>query len=149
MFLNVKKIKAYTKQFRDQSNQEGITLACEIDADTSIEWDRGPISKSKPTKDGYAKEPKIALLPSPTIPPQRRLRKPPSGQALERRRQQNRAAQFAFRQRSKKQIEELRHEIIQYSEHNQTMLSCMRKLLNQTDSLKKDLEVGTVQYIFA
>jgi len=90
-------------------------------------------------------EPKIVLEPSPSIPPQRRTRKPPSGQALERRRRQNRAAQLAFRQRSKKQMEEMRHELIKCLEHNQTMRSRVCELLNRTDSLKKDLEVGKHQ----
>jgi uncharacterized membrane protein YccC len=70
----------------------------------------------------------------------RRIRRPPSGEALERRRQQNRTAQLAFRERSKKQVEELRLELTQCLEYNHNLYSTMRELLERTEALKRDIE---------
>ena len=80
----------------------------------------------------------MLIEPQPQI--KRRIRKPPSGEALERRRQQNRAAQLAFRERSKKQVEEMRQELVQCVEYNQKMYLTMRELLERTEALKKDIE---------
>ena len=81
---------------------------------------------------------KMLIEPQPQV--KRRIRRPPSGEALERRRQQNRAAQLAFRDRSKKQVEELRQELTQCVEFNQRMYLTMRELLERTEALKRDLE---------
>jgi hypothetical protein len=81
---------------------------------------------------------KILIEPQPHT--KRRTRRPPSGEALERRRLQNRSAQLAFRERSKKQVEELRQELTQSAEYNQKMYSTMRELLNRTEVLRKDIE---------
>jgi len=80
------------------------------------------------------------MLLEPRALPQRRTRKPPSGEALERRRQQNRTAQVAFRERSKKQVDELRQELMQSVEFNQKMYSSVRQLLGRTEMLKQDME---------
>lgn len=82
----------------------------------------------------------MLLEPPGQRQPPRRVRKPPSGEALERRRQQNRAAQLAFRERSKKQVEEMRLELMQCNEFNQKLYSSVRELLDQTEGLKRDME---------
>ena len=92
-----------------------------------------------PRNNEQSERPKKMLIePQPQM--KRRVRKPPSGEALERRRQQNRAAQLAFRERSKKQIEEMRQELTQCVEYNQKMYSTMRELLERTEALKRDIE---------
>lgn len=94
--------------------------------------------ESTPPRSESSQRPKMLLEPRPQS--HRRIRKPPSGEALERRRQQNRAAQLAFRERSKKQVEEMRQELMQCTEFNQKLYMNVRELLDRTDSLKRELE---------
>jgi hypothetical protein len=61
-------------------------------------------------------------------------------QALERRRQQNRAAQLAFRERSKRQMEEMRQELAQCVDFNRKMQDSVRSLLERADDLRRDVE---------
>lgn len=107
-----------------------------------LEWPRHQqtwpsVESTPPASEGHPR-PKMLLEPRPQT--QRRIRKPPSGEALERRRQQNRAAQLAFRERSKKQVEEMRLELIQCVEFNQKMQMSVRELLDRTEALKRDME---------
>jgi hypothetical protein len=109
---------------------------------TSLDW-RGSQQEwgsveSTPSTSEPSQRLKMLLEPQPQ--PQRRTRKAPSGQALERRRKQNRAAQSAFRERSKKQVEEMRLELMQSTEFNQKMYMSVRELLDRTESLKRDME---------
>jgi hypothetical protein len=63
-----------------------------------------------------------------------------NSKALERRRQQNRVAQFAFRERSKKQMEELQRELAQCIDFNQKVQNNVKVLLKRADHLKRDIE---------
>jgi hypothetical protein len=63
-----------------------------------------------------------------------------SPEAIQRRRQQNRASQLAFRARTKKMVEELRHQLTQCAQNNQTMYLTMQNLLEKTESLKAAIE---------
>lgn len=93
---------------------------------------------SPQSNEPFEKSKKILIEPQPQT--RRRRRRAPSGEALERRRQQNRAAQLAFRERSKKQVEDMRQELTQCVEYNQKMYSTMRELLGRTEALKMDTE---------
>lgn len=93
--------------------------------------------ESPPSNERPERPKKMLIEPQPHI--KRRTRKAPSGEALEQRRQQNRAAQLAFRERSKKQVEEMRQELIQCVEYNQKMYLTMWELLERTEALKKDI----------
>ncbi|KAE8444179.1 hypothetical protein EG329_000776 [Mollisiaceae sp. DMI_Dod_QoI] len=64
----------------------------------------------------------------------------PSAEAIARRRKQNRVSQAAWRARNKELVEELRQEIAEYSEYNQTMQDTMHSLLKTTESLKGVIE---------
>ena len=81
---------------------------------------------------------KISIKPEPQTR-RRKTRRPP-GQTLEQRRRQNRAAQSAFRERSKKHVEELRQELTKCLEYNQNLFGAMRELLERTEALKVDIE---------
>lgn len=78
----------------------------------SLDWDgleqRWPSTESMSPVSEPSQQGKVPIEPKPQPP--RRVRKPQSGAALERRREQNRVAQLAFRERSKKQMEEMRQE---------------------------------------
>ena len=106
-----------------------------------MDWHRRPmwsrIESTAPASEEHVR-PKMLLEPRPQR--QRRARKTPSGEALERRRQQNRAAQLAFRGRSKKQVEEMRLELTQCFEINQKMYMSVRELLDRTETLKQEME---------
>jgi len=109
---------------------------------SSLEWpgshSEWRSTESTPPALAPKRSGKIMIEPRPQA--QRRRRKQPSGEALERRRQQNRAAQLAFRERSKRQVEEMRQELLQCTEFNQRLYSSVRELMERTDSLKKDME---------
>lgn len=64
----------------------------------------------------------------------------PSAEAIARRRKQNRVSQAAWRARNKELVEELRQEIAEHTEYNQTMQETMRALLKTTESLKNVIE---------
>lgn len=66
--------------------------------------------------------------------------KRPSAAAIARRRKQNRASQAAWRARNKELVEELRQEIAEHAEYNQSMQGTMRSLLQTTESLKSAIE---------
>jgi hypothetical protein len=72
--------------------------------------------------------------------PVNRTGKPQSAEAIERRRQQNRASQLAFRARTKKLVEDLRQQITECTEHNHTMYITMQNLLEKTEMLKTSIE---------
>jgi hypothetical protein len=122
----------------------------DVNRDLSVSWgspnQRWPSIESNSNSSFTSPEPspnyrpKIALSPSYTPSTSRKARKPPSGEALERRRQQNRAAQLAFRERSKRQMEEMRLELSQSMEFNEKMYESVRGLLEKTRKLESDLE---------
>jgi hypothetical protein len=64
----------------------------------------------------------------------------PSAEAIARRRKQNRVSQAAWRARNKELVEELRQEIAEHTEYNQTMQETLRSLLKTTESLKGVIE---------
>ncbi|CZR51305.1 uncharacterized protein PAC_01180 [Phialocephala subalpina] len=64
----------------------------------------------------------------------------PSAEAIARRRKQNRVSQAAWRARNKELVEELRQEIAEYSEYNQSMQETMHSLLKTTESLRGVIE---------
>jgi hypothetical protein len=74
------------------------------------------------------------------ISPTGRRGKHLSSEAIQRRRQQNRASQLAFRARSKKMVEDLRQQLTQCTEHNNTIYVTMQNLLENADSLKRAIE---------
>ncbi|KAF8849820.1 hypothetical protein BDZ45DRAFT_697259 [Acephala macrosclerotiorum] len=64
----------------------------------------------------------------------------PSAEAIARRRKQNRVSQAAWRARNKELVEELRQEIAEYSEYNQSMQETMHSLLKTTEALRGVIE---------
>lgn len=77
------------------------------------------------------------LEPKPT---QRRKTRAISPDAVERRRKQNRASQIAFRERSKRKMEDLERELTIAGNYNQQLYRTMRGLLESTESLKATIE---------
>lgn len=73
-------------------------------------------------------------------PPTERAGKALSSEAIQRRRQQNRASQLAFRARTKKMVDDLRQQLTQCTEHNNTMYLTMQNLLENAESLKRAIE---------
>jgi hypothetical protein len=73
-------------------------------------------------------------------PPTERAGKALSSEAIQRRRQQNRASQLAFRARTKKTVDDLRQQLTQCTEHNNTMYFTMQNLLENAESLKRAIE---------
>jgi hypothetical protein len=63
-----------------------------------------------------------------------------SSAAIERRRHQNRASQSAFRERRRKQVEELQQKLSQCVGYNQKIYYSVRELFEKLEALKKDLE---------
>jgi hypothetical protein len=70
----------------------------------------------------------------------RKGRKPSSSDVSERRRQQNRISQIAFRQRNKMTIERLREDLNQSLEANEALCDTMQDMLGKMDDLKKSVE---------
>jgi hypothetical protein len=83
-----------------------------------------------------SKGPSAPLATQPTD----RRGKALSSEAIQRRRQQNRASQFAFRARSKKMVDDLRQQLAQFTEHNNAMHRTMQNLLENAESLKRAIE---------
>ena len=147
--VSVKISETNRSQFEDPTSKTNSNAVSEAAGEPSTGWygqtgiwpstdsNQYPV-ESPPSNERPERPKKMLIEPQPHI--KRRTRKPPSGQALERRRQQNRAAQLAFRERSKKQVEEMRQELIQCVEYNQKMYLTMQELLERTESLKKDIE---------
>ncbi|PMD37180.1 hypothetical protein L207DRAFT_568237 [Hyaloscypha variabilis F] len=67
-------------------------------------------------------------------------RSPPSADKSERRRQQNRTSQFAFRQRNKMTLLTLQEELDQSLLVNETLYSTIEALLEKTEDLKRCIE---------
>jgi bZIP transcription factor len=60
--------------------------------------------------------------------------------AVKRRRQQNRNSQTAYRQRTKKLIEDLRQEVTEYSEYSQDMYQTLQSLRETTRALVSTID---------
>jgi hypothetical protein len=60
--------------------------------------------------------------------------------AIKRRRQQNRNSQTAYRQRTKKLIEDLRQEVTEYSEYSQDMYQTLQSLRETTRALVSTID---------
>ena len=73
-------------------------------------------------------------------------RRGPSPDALERRRRQNRASQLAFRERSKKALEEMKIELTSAEERNKKLVGTLGDLLRQADSLKNSIEQALAEH---
>ncbi|KAE9370117.1 hypothetical protein N431DRAFT_492286 [Stipitochalara longipes BDJ] len=60
--------------------------------------------------------------------------------ALQRRREQNRISQIAHRQRSKKQVENLREQLIDCTEYNHNMYRTLQSLGEKTQALASEIQ---------
>ncbi len=63
-----------------------------------------------------------------------------SNDAVERRRQQNRNSQMAYRNRTKKLIEDLRQEVSEYSEYSQDIYETLQSLRETTKALVSTID---------
>jgi len=63
-----------------------------------------------------------------------------SNDAVKKRRQQNRNSQMAYRQRTKKLIEDLRHEVTEYSVYSQDMYQTLQSLRETTKTLVSTID---------
>src|SRR4051812_43516725 len=93
------------------------------------------LSQSSTSYGQLAEGKKIRIDVEEIIRPSR-IRKVPSSEALERRRRQNRAAQLASRERTKKIVEELKGALTRCTEFNQEMCDKMQEVLEIADTLK-------------
>jgi hypothetical protein len=80
---------------------------------------------------------KASLGPAP---PKDRIGKSLSSEAIQRRQQQNRANQVAFRARTKKMVDDLQQQRTQCTEHNSTMYLTLQNLLENAELLKRAIE---------
>lgn len=90
---------------------------------------------SAPGSDQIRPIPRESTTSSPRVP-----RRGPSPDAIERRRKQNRVSQLAFRERSKKALEEMRVELLSAEERNRQMYSTLNELLGAAESMKLSIE---------
>lgn len=79
-------------------------------------------------------------FPDSDYPPSRPNQNGRIDEAAKKRRQQNRNSQIAHRQRSKKLVEDLRHEIEEYSEYSQEMYQTLQSLRETTKALVSTIE---------
>lgn len=65
---------------------------------------------------------------------------PPAVDKAERRRQQNRSSQIAFRERSKTTLKTLQEALNQSQSENEALYTIMEELLERTEHLKRTIE---------
>lgn len=108
---------------------------------TYSDWDGGSIEGTPISAGDFspvATEPE--RKPSTSDPSTRPNPRRPSAEAVARRRKQNRVSQAAWRARNKELVEELRQEITEHAEYNESMHETMKSLLQTTESLKGAIE---------
>jgi len=91
-------------------------------------------------------------LPIPTFPESARdlmtmpkcrdqnEKSPPASENAERRKQQNRSSQIAFRERNRMNLKKLQEELIHSQSANEELYSVMEQLLERTEHLKRAIE---------
>jgi hypothetical protein len=65
---------------------------------------------------------------------------PPASENTERRKQQNRNSQIAFRERNRMNLKRLQEELIHSQSANEELYSIMEQLLERTEHLKRAIE---------
>jgi hypothetical protein len=93
--------------------------------------EQSPIEDHAPSPDFRQVEPNFQTLES---------KNNGSNDAVERRRQQNRNSQMAYRNRTKKLIEDLRQEVSEYSEYSQDIYETLQSLRETTKTLVSTID---------